>query len=218
MPPSPSPTTLSRISAGDNRIYLASRSPRRRELLKQIGVNFESLLVREDLRRGVDVDETPLPDESAGIYALRIARAKAAIALAQIAQRGLPQKPVLAADTTIVFDDQIIGKPEDGKDAARILRALSGREHQVLTAVALALRDQIETQISVSSVWFRELSDAEIRRYISSGEALDKAGAYAVQGRAAAFVTRIDGSYSGIMGLPLAETADLLQRFNIPVL
>lgn len=218
MSPSPSPITLSRISAGDHRIYLASRSPRRRELLKQIGVAFELLLVREDLRRGVDVDETPLPDESAGIYALRIARAKAAIALAQIAQRGLPQKPVLAADTTIVFEDRIIGKPEDGKDAALILRSLSGREHQVLTAVAVALRDQIETQISVSSVWFRELSDAEIRRYIASGEALDKAGAYAVQGRAASFVTRIDGSYSGIMGLPLAETADLLQRFNIPVL
>jgi len=218
MSPSPSPSTLSRIGVGDNRIYLASRSPRRRELLKQIGVSFESLLVREDLRRGVDVDETPLPDESPGIYVLRIARAKAAIALQQIAQRVLPQRPVLAADTTIVFDDRIIGKPDDEKHAARILRALSGREHQVLTAVALALKDQVETQISVSSVWFRELTDAEIRFYIASGEALDKAGAYAIQGRAAAFVTRIEGSYSGIMGLPLAETADLLQRFNIPVL
>ena len=202
----------------DNRIYLASRSPRRRELLKQIGVSFESLLVREDLRRGVDVDETPLTDESAGIYALRIARAKAEIALQQIAQRGLPQKPVLAADTTIVFDERIIGKPDDEQHAMRLLRALSGREHQVLTAVALALKDQIETQISVSSVRFRELSEAEIRHYVASGEALDKAGAYAIQGRAAAFVTRIEGSYSGIMGLPLAETAELLQRFNIPVL
>src|SRR5262249_8234479 len=199
MSPSPSPSTLSRIGVGDNRIYLASRSPRRRELLKQIGVSFESLLVREDLRRGVDVDETPLPDESPGIYVLRIARAKAAIALQQIAQRVLPQRPVLAADTTIVFDDRIIGKPDDEKYAARILRALSGREHQVLTAVALALKDQVETQISVSSVWFRELTDAEIRFYIASGEALDKAGAYAIQGRAAAFVTRIEGSYSGIM-------------------
>jgi septum formation protein len=206
------------MSLADNSIYLASRSPRRRELLKQIGVSFESLLVREDLRRGVDVDETPLPDESPGIYALRIARAKTDVALQQIAQRKLRQKPVLAADTTIVFDDQIIGKPSDGKHAAQLLRALSGREHQVLTAVALALRDQVETQISVSSVWFRELSDAEIRRYIAGGEPLDKAGAYAIQGRAAAFVTRIEGSYSGIMGLPLAETADLLQRFNIPVL
>ena len=206
------------MSVGDNRIYLASRSPRRRELLKQIGVSFESLLLREDLRRGVDVYETPLADESPGIYALRIARTKAAFALQQIAQRGLPQKPVLAADTTVVFDDLLIGKPADEKHAAQLLRALSGREHQVLTAVALALRDQVETQISVSSVWFRELSEAEIRRYVAGGEALDKAGAYAIQGRAAAFVTRIEGSYSGIMGLPLAETADLLQRFNIPVL
>jgi septum formation protein len=206
------------MSVADNRIYLASRSPRRRELLKQIGVSFESLLVREDLRRGVDVDETPLAEESAGIYALRIARSKTAIALQQIAQRRLQQKPVLAADTTIVFDDHIIGKPEDDQHAMRLLRALSGREHQVLTAVALALKDQVETQISVSSVWFRELSDAEIRRYVASGEALDKAGAYAIQGRAAAFIMRIEGSYSGIMGLPLAETAELLQRFNIPVL
>jgi septum formation protein len=166
----------------------------------------------------VDVDETALPDESAGIYALRIARTKAEIATQWIAQRRVPQRPVLAADTTIVFDDQIIGKPEDDRDAARILRALSGREHQVITAVALALRDQVETQISVSSVWMRELTDTEIRRYVSSGEALDKAGAYAVQGRAAAFITRIEGSYSGIMGLPLAETAELLRRFNIPVL
>ena len=206
------------MSLGDNRIYLASRSPRRRELLKQIGVSFELLLLREDLRRGVDVDETPLPDESPGIYALRIARTKAASALQQIAQRGLPQKPVLAADTTVVFDDLVIGKPADDKHAAQLLRALSGREHQVLTAVALALRDQVETQISVSNVWFRELSDVEIRRYVAGGEPLDKAGAYAIQGRGAAFVTRIEGSYSGIMGLPLAETAELLQRFHIPVL
>jgi septum formation protein len=202
----------------DRGIYLASRSPRRRELLKQIGVSFESLLLREDLRRGADVDETPLAEESAGIYALRIARTKATSAIQWIAQRRMPQRPVLAADTTIVFDDQIVGKPQDDKDAARILRALSGREHQVLTAIALALREHIETQISVSSVWMRELTDAEIRRYVASGEPLDKAGAYAIQGRAAGFITRIEGSYSGIMGLPLAETAELLQRFNIPVL
>ena len=206
------------MSVSDNRIYLASRSPRRRELLKQIGVGFELLLVREDLRRGVDVDETPLPNESAGIYVLRIARAKAAIALRQIAHRGVPQRPVLAADTTIVFDGGIIGKPTDGPDAARMLRLLSGRDHQVLTAVVVAFRDQVETQISVSNVWFRVLDDAEIRRYVASGEPLDKAGAYAIQGRGAAFVSRIEGSYTGIMGLPLAETADLLQRFNIPVL
>jgi septum formation protein len=205
------------MSIGDNRIYLASRSPRRRDLLRQIGVPFELLLLREDLRRGVDVDETPLPDESAGVYVLRIARTKAEMAVRQIAYRNLPQKPVLAADTTVVFDGEIVGKPDDAEHAARMLRALSGREHQVLTAVAVALKEQIETQISVSSVWFRELSDAEVRRYCAGSEPLDKAGAYAIQGRAGAFVTRISGSYSGIMGLPLAETVELLQKFNIPL-
>jgi septum formation protein len=205
------------MSIGDQRIYLASRSPRRRELLKQIGVPFELLLLREDLRRGVDVDETPLPDESPGVYVLRMAKEKAAMAVRQIAVRALPQRPVLAADTTVVFDGHILGKPDDAKHAARMLHTLSGREHQVLTAVAVALREHIETQISVSSVWFRELSETEIRRYCASGEPLDKAGAYAIQGRAGAYVTRISGSYSGIMGLPLAETAELLQKFNVAV-
>jgi len=205
------------MSISDKRIYLASRSPRRRDLLKQIGVPFELLLLREDLRRGADVDETPLPDESPGVYVLRMAKEKAAMAVRQIAYRALPQKPVLAADTTVVFDGQIVGKPDDAEHAARILRALAGREHQVLTAVAVALREQVETQISVSSVWFREISDADIRRYCASGEPLDKAGAYGIQGRAGAFVTRIAGSYSGIMGLPLAETVELLQKFEIAV-
>lgn len=205
------------MSVSDKRIYLASRSPRRRELLKQIGVPFELLLLREDLRRGADVDETPLPDESPGVYVLRVAKAKAAMAVRQIAYRGLPQKPALAADTTVVFDGQVVGKPDDAEHAARILRALSGREHQVLTAIAVAMKEQVETQISVSSVWFRELSDTDIRRYCTSGESLDKAGAYGIQGRAGAFVTRISGSYSGIMGLPLAETVELLQKFNIPL-
>jgi septum formation protein len=205
------------MSISDKRIYLASRSPRRRDLLKQIGVPFELLLLREDLRRGVDVDETPLAEESPGVYVLRVASAKAAMAVRQIAYRGLPQKPVLSADTTVVFDGQIVGKPEDAEHAARILRTLSGREHQVLTAVAIALREQIEAQISVSSVSFRELTDTDIRRYVTTGEPLDRAGAYAIQGRAGAFVTRISGSYSGIMGLPLAETVELLQKFEIPM-
>ena len=204
------------MSISDKRIYLASRSPRRRDLLKQIGVPFELLLLREDLRRGADVDETPLAEESPGVYVLRVASTKAAMAVRQIAYQGLPQKPVLSADTTVVFDGQIVGKPEDAEDAARILRTLSGREHQVLTAVAVALREQIEAQISVSSVSFRELSDAEIRSYVATGEPLDKAGAYAIQGRGGVLVTRMIGSYSGIMGLPLAETVELLQKFDIP--
>jgi septum formation protein len=213
-----SPFAKNNMSVADKRIYLASRSTRRRDLLKQIGVPFELLLLRQDLRRGVDVDETPLPDESPGVYALRIASAKATMGMRQIAQRGLPVKPVLAADTSVVFDEQLIGKPEDTEHAVRILRTLSGREHQVVTAIAVALRDQVETQISVSSVWFRELTDAEIRRYVASGEPGDKAGAYAIQGRAGAFVTRIAGSYSGIIGLPLAETAELLARFNVSMI
>jgi septum formation protein len=179
-------------------------------------VPFELLLLREDLRRGADVDETPMAEESPGVYVLRVASAKAAMAVRQIAYRGLPQKPVLSADTTVVFDGQIVGKPVDAEDAARILRTLSGREHQVLTAVAVALREQIEAQISVSSVLFRELSDAEIRSYVATGEPLDKAGAYAIQGRGGVLVTRMIGSYSGIMGLPLAETVELLQKFGIP--
>lgn len=202
----------------DKRIYLASRSPRRRELLKQIGVHFELMLLREDARRGVDVDETPLPEESADAYVLRMADAKSEIAARVVGQRGLLQQfPVLAADTTVEIDGRIIGKPVDAEHAVQILQMLSGREHRVVTAVALRRRDQLETRVSVSSVWFRELSAIEARVYAASGEPLDKAGAYAIQGRGAAFVARIEGSYSGIMGLPLAETAELLKKFGIEV-
>lgn len=199
----------------DKSIYLASRSPRRRELLKQIGVNFEVLMFRGDPRRGPDVDETPFPNESAGAYALRVAREKAVFGAEHLLKRGLPPRPVLAADTTVVIDDAIIGKPDDAAHAAQILRALSGREHRVITVIAMADRDDMDTRISVSQVWFREISDAEIQRYIQSGEPFDKAGAYGIQGRAAAFITRIDGSYSGIMGLPLAETVELMQQFGL---
>jgi septum formation protein len=202
----------------NKRIYLASRSPRRRELLKQIGVSFELVLLREDPRRGPDVDETPLPDEPARDYALRVARTKAEVAAEQILRRGLLAYPVLAADTTVVHDDEIIGKPADAGDAERILSRLAGREHRVLTAIAVATRDHVDTRVSDSAVEFRALTRDEIRRYIATGEPLDKAGAYAVQGRAAAFVTRVSGSYSGIMGLPLAEAAELLTRFGIDVL
>ena len=202
----------------NRRIYLASRSPRRRELLRQIGVNFEIVLMREDARRGADVDEAPLTGEAADAYVLRIARAKAAAAMLQIGRRGLAQQPALAADTTVVCDGAIIGKPADAEDAARILAHLAGREHRVLTAIALARRDDVEARLSDSSVEFRALAADEIHRYVATGEPLDKAGAYAIQGRAAAFVKRISGSYSGIMGLPLAETAELLARFGIDVL
>ncbi len=202
----------------EKRIYLASRSPRRRELLKQIGVNFELLLLREDPKRGGDVDETPLPDELPDAYALRIAGAKAENAALRVAQRSLPRNPVLVADTTVVLDGQILGKPADAGQAIQMLQALSGREHKVITVVAMAKLERVETRMSVSTVQFRELFETEIRRYVASGEPLDKAGAYAIQGRAAMFITRIEGSYSGIMGLPLAETAELLQKFDIELL
>ena len=199
-------------------IYLASRSPRRRELLRQIGVDFEMLLLRADPRRTVDVDETPLAGEAPGAYALRVARNKAEVGVRAVAMRGLRPKPVLAADTTVALGDDIIGKPEGREHAEQILAALSGREHRVISVVALASRDQIEERVSVSAVTFRNLSAAEIRRYVETGEPLDKAGAYGIQGKAGMFVPRIEGSYSGIMGLPLAETTELLQKFGIAAL
>jgi septum formation protein len=199
----------------EKRIYLASRSPRRRELLRQIGISFELLLLREDPRRGADVDETPLEGEAPSDYVLRIARAKAETAARQVMQRNLRPHPALGADTAVVLDGHVIGKPDSAERAAQILSGLAGREHQVMTAVAVALRDRVESALSVSSVEFRALSAAQIQRYIASGEPFGKAGAYAIQGRAAAFVKRIAGSYSGIMGLPLAETAELLGKFDI---
>ena len=172
-------------------------------------------MLREDPRRGVDVDETPQPDEAPEAYVLRLACGKAELAARFLGRRKLPPRPVLAADTTVVCDRYIFGKPAGAEDAAHMLKQLSGRQHDVLTAVAVALPDRLEHAVSLSKVWFRELSDHEIRRYVATGEPLDKAGAYAIQGKAAAFVTRIEGSYSGIMGLPLAETAQMLRRFGI---
>ena len=199
-------------------IYLASRSPRRRELLKQVGITFEMMLLREESRRGPDIDESPKAAENPEAYAARVARAKAELAAMYMGRRSLPARPVLAADTTVVCDHAIIGKPADRDEAAAIIKRLSGRQHQVITAVALATPDRVEQAVSISSVWFKALTDDEIRRYVAVGESLDKAGAYAIQGRAAAFVARIEGSFSGIMGLPLAETAELLGRFGIETL
>ena len=196
-------------------IYLASRSPRRRELLKQAGVNFEIVLLREDMKRGADVDETPRPDEKPEAYASRVAREKAELAATYTGRRAWMARPVLAADTTVVCDGRILGKPADRDDAIRILKMLSGRQHDVITAVAVAVAERVEQTVSTSKVWFRTITDQEVLRYVATGEPLDKAGAYAIQGRAAVFTTRIEGSYSGIMGLPLAETMSLLARFGI---
>ena len=199
----------------DKRIYLASRSPRRRELLRQIGVAYSVLLFREDSRRGADLDERPLEAEAPAVYVQRVSRAKAELAWQRVAQRNLPQHPVLAADTTVVLDERILGKPAGPEQAIETLATLSGRRHQVLTAIALCRGSVLETALSASEVEFRHLSAQEIRRYVATGEPLDKAGAYAVQGRAAAFIRHISGSYSGVMGLPLYETAELLRRFGV---
>jgi septum formation protein len=197
-------------------IYLASRSPRRRELLKQIGVAFQLFQLREEAGRDPDVDETPGKNETPATYVQRIARMKAEVASHYMQRRALSQRwPVLAADTTVVCDGRIIGKPASSDDAARLLEDLSGKQHEVVTAVALAFGDRVETAVSESKVWFRDLAQDEIRRYVATGESLDKAGGYAIQGRAAAFITRIEGSYSGVMGLPLSETAGLLAKAGI---
>ncbi len=197
------------------RIYLASRSPRRRELLKQAGIAFEIMLFREDMRRGVDVDESPHPDEDPQAYVLRIARSKAEAANLRLQQRRLPDYPVLAADTTVVLGGRILGKPADHAEAQAMLSELSGRSHEVLTAVAVCRHERLETRLSVSTVEFAELSMARIRQYVATGEPLDKAGAYGIQGRAGAFVRRLSGSYTGVMGLPLYETVELLESFGM---
>lgn len=202
----------------ENRIYLASRSPRRRELLKQIGVNFEVLIMRSFPTVRADVDETPNPGESPGDYVVRIATNKAMTGWTRALERRLPRLPVLGADTTVTIDGEIIGKPANTEDAAKILRKLSGREHQVYSAVAVAMNDNVTTRLSCSRVRFSELSDPLIQDYVDSGEPMDKAGAYGVQGRAATFIAEIDGSYSGIMGLPLYETAQLLKQVGFAVL
>jgi septum formation protein len=199
----------------ERRIYLASRSPHRRELLKQIGISFEPLLMRQDMRRGVDVDKGLMPGESPVAFAERIAILKAETGWAQVAKRGFMLMPVLAANTLVVIDGEIIGKPTDERLAHEVLRRLSGRTHEVLTAVALARTDQVEVVLSRCEVEFGEISDDEIGRYIAAREGFGRAGAYAIHGRAGVFVRAIRGTYSGIMGLPLFETAELLRRFDI---
>jgi len=198
------------------RIYLASRSPRRRELLKQIGINFEMLLLRSDPRRNIDVDETPVAEELPLDYVQRVSREKAEMGYSVLRLRNLPSFPVLAADTTVTLDGRIFGKPENEEQAADMLRQFSGREHQVLSSVAIALDEHVEVALSTSTVRFATLSEERIRRYLHTREFSDKAGGYGIQGYAAAFIEHLSGSYSGVMGLPLCETVQLLQRFNYP--
>jgi septum formation protein len=189
----------------DRSIYLASRSPRRRELLAQLGIPFHLLMFR-----GAELDEQAKPGEAPHEYVQRIAREKAQAGWARMTQRRLPHAPVLAADTTVALGERIFGKPADHREAEEILAALSGKRHEVLTAVALKYGDRLANALSVSEVQFRALSPREIRDYVATGECDDKAGAYGIQGRAASFVQEIRGSHSGIVGLPLFETAHLL--------
>ncbi|MEP7070465.1 MAG: Maf family protein [Usitatibacter sp.] len=199
-------------------IYLASRSPRRRELLAQIGVKFEPLLFREGPRQDADTDEAVRRGELAGAYVQRVTRLKAEAAWQRIVmRRGLQRKPVLAADTTVTLAGEILGKPQDRADAQRILTLLAGTQHRVLTAVAVSFEERYEVAVSESLVTFAPLDSERIGAYVQSGEPFDKAGAYGIQGRAGAFVERIEGSYSGVMGLPLFETAELLRKFGIVV-
>ncbi len=200
------------------RIYLASRSPRRRELLSLMGVQFETLLFRNPPRADGAVDETPLAGEDPVAYVKRVARAKAEHGLKLVVVwRRQATQPILAADTTVECRGEILGKPTDEADARRMLELLSGQRHRVLTAVSLAWSGHIETVLSESIVQFRELEEAEIGKYIASGEPMDKAGAYGIQGKAGMFVERLEGSYTGVMGLPLCETGALLKMAGYPL-
>jgi len=196
------------ISADAHPIFLASRSPRRRALLEQIGVRYTLL----GGAASDAVDESVHADEAPEAYVSRVTRAKADAGWARLKAAGLSPAPVLAADTAVVADRRILGKPADRVDAARMLRLLSAKTHEVLTGVALRSAARCEFALSRSRVSFRRLDDDEIRDYLATGEADDKAGAYAIQGRAAQFVVALEGSFSGVMGLPLYETAQLIEH------
>ena len=200
-------------------IYLASQSPRRQELLKQIGVHFEMLA--PDPSEDSESIEIPLPNEKVHAYVERVTIAKSIAALARWKKQQLPWAPILCADTTVSLSNsatgEILGKPIDAADAARILVMLSGKTHQVLTAVALTItpHDQPICLVQVSEVQFANLSSDQINTYIASGEPFGKAGAYGIQGLGGTFIPSIQGSYSGIMGLPLFETTQLLDRAQV---
>lgn len=191
-------------------LYLASQSPRRAQLLDQLGVRHELLLAAPD--EDAEALEVVLPGESPSAYVQRVTGLKLDAAVARHRRLKLPAAPILCADTTVTFGRTILGKPEDARDAERMLAQLAGRTHRVLTAVAVQQGRRRHAALSVSRVRFAPMTRAQIARYVASGEPLGKAGAYGIQGAAAAFVEHIGGSYSGIMGLPLFETATLLRQ------
>ena len=202
----------------DHKIYLASKSPRRRELLRQIGVDFELLLLRDQGPRGPDVNEEVMDGEDPHDYVQRVTREKAEFGARVMMMRRLPMRPVLAADTTVMIDSRILGKPASTAEAMDMLHSLSGRTHQVLTSVALQHDEESSHILQVSEVTLGTLNEEMIRAYCATTEPYDKAGGYGIQGLAAVFIERIVGSYTGIMGLPLHETSRLLQKAGIPVL
>jgi septum formation protein len=206
------------MKPADQKIYLASKSPRRRELLRQIGVEFELLMLRDHTPRGPEVTEEVLPGELPEDYVVRVTREKAECARQTMLWRKLPIRPVLAADTTVVVDDRILGKPANVVEAIAMLQSLSGRTHQVLTSIAVHHHEDTWQTTQRSDVTFTTLTDAMINAYCATQEPYDKAGGYAIQGQGALFVAQIVGSYSGIMGLPLFDTAQLLRQANIRVL
>ena len=206
------PTTPTTVNSF---IYLASQSPRRRQLLEQLGVAYQMLLPDGD--EDAEALEQVLPNEAPAVYVQRVTQLKLDAALRRLHRRGLPVAPVLCSDTTVAMGRVIFGKPTDPADAAAMLAQLAGRNHRVLTAVAVGLGSRREQVLNRSQVRFAPLGADEIEAYVSTGEPMGKAGAYGVQGRAAAFIAHISGSYSGIMGLPLYETAQLLRRFQVRV-
>ncbi|TFW10100.1 septum formation inhibitor Maf [Oxalobacteraceae bacterium OM1] len=205
------------MKPADTKIYLASKSPRRRELLRQIGVEFELLLLRGESPRGPDVNEDALPDEAPDVYVARVTRDKAEYAAKTMLWRRLPMRPILAADTTVTIDGRILGKPANADEAFDMLKSLSGRTHEVLTSIALWHDENVWQATQVSKVTFAKVSDDMLRAYCATPEPFDKAGAYGVQGLAAVFIEHIAGSYTGIMGLPLFETAQLLRNVGVQV-
>jgi septum formation protein len=196
------------------RLYLASASPRRREILLQMGITHNVLQVPSPPGE----DEPQHPGETAADYVVRTARDKLDRAMHWVTSQNLPRLPILAADTTVILDGEILGKPRDDADAHRILAGLSGRKHEVRSAIALWTENSVFEALSITTVSMRRIDSAEIERYCASGEPFGKAGAYGIQGLAGAFIERIEGSYSGVMGLPVFETACLLQRAAIRTL
>lgn len=205
------------MKPNDKKIYLASKSPRRRELLRQAGIDFEILMLRNDPLRGVDVTEDVIEAESPEDYVARVSMEKGAFAWNMVRTRHLTPRPVLSADTTVTMNGVILGKPAGQAEAVAMLEQLSGRTHEVLTSIAVHYKDFAEQVTQVSQVRFATLTPAAIRAYCATSEPYDKAGGYGIQGLAALFVEHIEGSHSGIMGLPLFETAALLRKSGLSI-